>query len=318
MQNKLALLGLFILSYLLYRRLFLVRLPKHIHPTDDIFILGINLLLCFSTLTMACIYLYSFIKYMRNLEKNEINTNNIIAKLLEISQSKWNIFLLIQNSMLALDIYLKNIIPMYDENRDYLDVIILFIAHYFCKYEKISLFIFIFIPIFFQGIVIISFFIDVFINAKFHYFYKNIWLLIFPWITTYILYSIKTFIDTNLNSLNDVLNLNVVKTSQYAKHKMDAPIFKVSVQDWRDIVCNTPKGLYLCMSSLSNDYTTNKPLLNHRETLQYCTTSMNEFFIVYDFLDKIFSLKKKYLIPFNAIKYFLYCICWAYILYLRL
>lgn len=33
---KLALVGLFILSFMLYRRLFLIRLPKNIIPTDDL------------------------------------------------------------------------------------------------------------------------------------------------------------------------------------------------------------------------------------------------------------------------------------------
>lgn len=137
MQNKLPLLGFFILSYLLYRRLFLVRLPKEICSSQDLFSISITLFLCISTFIIACVYLYTFIKFLLNKEDIEPSTNPLIIKIILLYQSKWNPIIVIQNSLLALDIYLKNKIPMYDEHRDYLDLIIVFISKFFCKYDKV-------------------------------------------------------------------------------------------------------------------------------------------------------------------------------------
>lgn len=309
-NRNLALLGFFILSYLLYRRLLIVRLPRDILPARDLFIIGVNAFLCISTFVIACVYLYTFFTHPSNKEKT---VNPFLKKIIERYRSKWNPILLIQNSLLALDIYIKNNSPMYDENRDYVDLIVIFISKIICKYQRIFLFLFIFIPIFFQSIVTISFCFDVLINKKFYYFYKTLWLLIFPLIATYILHSIRALVDTNLKSLENVLTLRVVLACEYEVHKMRAPIFKVSVQDWKDIAANTPAGSYLCMNSLSQEFIENKDDLDHIATLNYCVDSMNEYFIIYKFLDAFALLKNKYQLPFNIIKYFTYSFCWGYI-----
>ena len=49
-----------------------------------------------------------------------------------------------------------------------------------------------------QRIVIISLFIDIVIKHKFYYFYKMLWLFIFPLINQYVIYSIKAYLETNL------------------------------------------------------------------------------------------------------------------------
>jgi len=318
-NRNLALVGLIILSYLIYRRLFKIRLPKEILSTNDIFIICLYLSLCITALILVIINIYLFTKIiLNNKTKSENNKSNnlILTKITEIFKSKYNPFKIISDSLFALDIYLKNKIPLYDKHRDYLDVVIMLISKQFCKYKKISLFLFICIPIVFQSIVLGSLFIDIYIIEKFCYFYKYLWLLIFPLIANYILYSIHSFIDTNLKSLNNVLNLRVVKASEYKLDKTNTPEFEVSVQDWKDIVDNTPEGLYLCINTLSNDFTKDKPMLDHAQTLEYCVDSMNEFFIIQAFLDKYTKVKNKILLPFNALKYFIYALCWGYILFL--
>ena len=318
MPNKLAILGLFIISYLLYRRLFKIRLPQEIIPIQDLVIISIHILLCLSTFGMACISFYIYMKIVLNKEDTRPRTNPIIVKIIEIYQNKWNPLPLFQNSLMELDIYLKNKIPMYDKQRDYLDVVIMYISTFFIKHEKLFLFIFLSIPVLFQSIVLVSFMTDVLVYTKFYYFYNNLWLLIFPLLSKYILYSIKVFLDTNLRSLENVLILKVVKASDYELYQEKAPTFNISIQDWRDLSTNTPINTYLCINALSPEYTKDNPQLDYTETLKYCIESMEQFFIIYSFIDQITLLTKKFILPFDILKYSLYSFCWAYLLVLIL
>lgn len=310
MKNKLTFFGFFILLFIIYRRLFKIQLPREIIPTEDIILVSINIILCISTFILACVNIYMYIKFILKKHETPIK-NKILQKMIKIFQSKWNPLIIWNTSLHELDVYIKNNIPYYDEHRDYLDVMLIFMGNFFCKFEKSVLYILILIHILCQSIVLFAFFIDIFIFSKLYYFYRCLWLLIFPLILKYIIYSIKTLLDTNINSLEDVLVLKVVLTTEYVKYQLKASFFQVSIADWKNITLNTPKNSYLCLNTLSDTFIQNKPLLDHESTLKYCVNSMEEFFLIYGFIDEYALLKKKIILPFDVIKSILYCICWG-------
>ena len=72
MQNKLPLLGFFIISLLLYRRLFKERLPKEILPTDDLLIIFFNIFLCIGMFFLVCINIYYLTFYIQKKQATQM------------------------------------------------------------------------------------------------------------------------------------------------------------------------------------------------------------------------------------------------------
>lgn len=312
MQNKLLpLLGFFIISLLLYRRIFKERLPKEIVRTDDIVLFMINILLCIGTFFLVCLNVYTLVTFFYSKETKNINENSMFNLLKTCFQKLANQFLFISQSLIAFDIYIKNQIKF-----DYIDKIIMFIMDYFNKYKKFYIYLCMAITILFQNIVSISFFVDIFIYKKFYYFYCTLWLLIFPLMIKYLFYSIKVFLDTNFNSLEEVLILKMIKTSDYLQNKDENAAIKIKVNDWRNISKNVPLDTMICFNTLSPDYLKTRPFLDQEKTLDYCAKSMNDFLIIDSFLDQYDLLTKKIILLFNIFKHIIYTIGWGYLAYL--
>ena len=93
---------------------------------------------------------------------------------------------------------IKNNLPWYDANKDYNDLVFSKIAQVFCNYPRVSKGTLFCIIVLCPGTVCSALLIDVLVINKFYYFYKTLWLIIFPMIISYILYSIQTLVTTNL------------------------------------------------------------------------------------------------------------------------
>lgn len=318
MNNFSPLLGSFILSYIIYRRLFKARLPKEICYTDDLTLVFLNCLVLISSIVILLVTIYNYYKIITNNNYKPI-TNRLMIKLQMLYNHPNNPLHFWTNSLIALDIAIKNKIPYYDQNRDYLDIILIFISKYFCKYQRMSINILLLINILMQSIVVACFFTDIVINHKFFYFYKVLWLLIFPLIISYLLYSIKVFININLASLDDILTLRIIKSSNYTKDSFPNEFILVTISEWMEISKSSKENEFLCINTLSEDFLIKNPHHDHANQaviLEYCVDSLNTFFKISSFLISYEKKKNMILLPFNIIKYSFYSYCWTYIIYL--
>lgn len=78
------------------------------------------------------------------------------------------------------------------------------------KYSRYSINLALSIIVLCQSIVITAFIFDICYLDKFCYFYKYCWLLIFPLIIRYIIYSIDIYAKVNLESLNHYIYVHVI------------------------------------------------------------------------------------------------------------
>lgn len=321
MMNKfLSILGSFIVTFIIYNRLFKLRIPRELSHTDNLYVicLNIEILIISSTLLFANLYLY-YKYFTGNTEQKPVHP--IIQKLQQLYNNPKNPIHLWTNSLIAFDMMIKNQIPFYDEHKDYLMVFFTFIGKLFCKHSKTSIFCLLFIIILVQSIVLTSFFIDVIFFHKFYYFYKILWLLLIPVIISYLLYSLKIFVNTNLESLEEILCLKIIKTDDYDPNNPSSGFEPITLVQWRELSVSSKKGEFLCLNTFSDAYLLRNFNVDAKDleaALQYCVDSLNEFYCIASFLD-LYNLKKMALIlPFNIIKYLVYTYCWAYILFLIL
>jgi len=146
------------------------------------------------------LHIHTYTLYTVFIQNKEVllTNNKLILKIKKIYSNAYNQLHLWINSLVALDIIIKNKIPYYDHNKTYLDLIIMFWGKTLCTNIKLNIIILLTIISISQRIVIISLFIDIVIKHKFYYFYKMLWLFIFPLINQYVIYSIKAYLETNL------------------------------------------------------------------------------------------------------------------------
>ena len=314
MNKLLPLIGSIILSYILYRRLFKIRLPREIYTTNDIFIISTNICLIITSVILLLFTLYTV--FIQNKEVSLTN-NKLILKIKKIYNKAYNPLHLWTNSLVALDILIKNKIPYYDHNKTYLDLIIMFLGKTLSKNIKLNIIILLTIIIISQSIVIISLFIDIVIKHKFYFFYKMLWLFIFPLINQYVIYSIKAYLETNLTSLNEhVLILKVIKKTDFTNDTTIDDFHIVTVMEWYEI-CKSTADDFFGANILAPAYVKSNHVLD-TIMLNYCVDIMNELFKIQSFLDLYSVWKAKTLAIFNILRFSAYIFCWSFLLYLIL
>ena len=100
----LPLIGSLILSYILYRCLFKIRLPREIYTTTAIFIISTIIFLIITSVILLLLTLYTI--FIQN--KEVLLTNNkLILKIKKIYSNAYNQLHLWINSLVALDIIIK-------------------------------------------------------------------------------------------------------------------------------------------------------------------------------------------------------------------
>lgn len=315
MKNKILLLtGIFIITFMLYNRLFCVRIPRNFSEIINSPYYYLYFLLILGFIIMLVITAFELYKYLLNIPEN---TNFIKRKFSIIMEHPYNPIKIISNSILNLDSFIKNSLPPYNELYSYSDIIIIKCAHiFFNKTIKIITIIIIFciIP---QMIVCLSFVYDIIFLNKFTYFYKSLILLIFPVILRYMIHSITTLINTNLEGLNDGLDLRIIPAELYSDNVPLEQYEIISIYEWRDILLTPHRNDYVCYNNLSkkalDDF--NDDLISATYSLKNALNVMNTLFIINKFMHTYNQYKFILETPIKIIKYVLYIIGWLYILY---
>ena len=221
---------------------------------------------------------------------------------------------IISSSMIALDVFLKKT-PYYNDQYSYSDIIIRKIAHllFNTKIKVISIILlFRVLP---QVIVCSCFIYDILLNDKFHYFYKSLIILIFPLMIQYIIYSITTFIDTNLAGLNEALELRLINKEDYSE---DIPLEyynKISIYEWRDLL-QTPEGTkYICHNNLSQEALKSfkGDIVSAKYSLEIAIDLMKDLFTLSHYVKCYKQYKFIIETPIKVVKYTIYIIGWSHI-----
>lgn len=305
--------GIFILSFILYNRVFRYRefhTIFEIARVQKIILYGnLCVLMCtLSLLNAKRLYNYFYPKEPRK----------IVKKLLILWNDSRNPFHFWSNSLLELDIFIKNSLPMHDEHMSYGDYILGKISKIILKKQFITLIIVYGIIIICQTIVCISLIYDVFMLQKFFYFYKLLWLIIFPIIITYIIYSIRNNVEVNIASLNKVLQFKVISKELYDMNADLSLYTNLTINEWYTVVTSSQANNYICYNTLHPDFLLKRNHINQEYVLNYCVDSLNLFFGVRIFLEKYDHIHTTWMSFFNIVKYLTYSICWgevAYIIY---
>ena len=188
-----VLFGFFIISYIIYVRLILVRIPKYLIMTNP---LNYSLIIIMLTWIFICIFI--IIKSIMSIFKFHSST----SKIQKILLNYYNIF---YDSLTEVyQIIINNIENSYD--------IISYLAKTFYKYfGQITEGLFLYISYFIRFIIVSSFLFDVFYLFQLKYFYKTLFLLIIPICINVFIYIFKD-IANNLEDAESFLSITVVGT----------------------------------------------------------------------------------------------------------
>ena len=191
-------IGLSIFSFIIYNRIFRIRLPRelYIFPpfTNDVrwFFLFIVILWIF-----ICIFII-YKSFLAFLEKEEKKT---------IFSSYSEIFALFINESIKEGYYFfRDIIGKYFYNNLY-DIFSNFAPKYYNIMQILPKNSLLFISYFIRFLIVFMFLIDVFIFFKFNYFYKSLFLLLIPLFIKIIHYLLKDIAQENYNEYKDILGI---------------------------------------------------------------------------------------------------------------
>jgi hypothetical protein len=265
---------------------------------------------------MLVITLFQLYKKLLNMQEN---SNFFMKKLKYIIEHKYNPIHIITKSMISLDAFIKNHTPFYDDRYSYSDIIIIKSAHllFNTKLKIISMIlIFRVVP---QLIVCTCFAYDILYDYKFNYFYKSLFILILPLFLQYIIYSITTLINLNLENLNEGLDLRILPLDIYSK---DVPIEYyqiISIYEWRDLLLTRDKDDYVCYNNLSQSVLEDfkGDLLSAKASLKIAVDLMDTLFILNKFMVSYIHYKFIIETPIKIMKYTIYIIGWSYIVWLQ-
>lgn len=314
MMNKMfAFLGFIFLSLICYKRLFQIRLPRNILDITEIYFLYLYMLLFFAQIIIIIVLIFSFYKWIFNIKKT---SSILFIKIKQISENPLNPLNMWNNSLIALDVLIKNNIPRFDTKHTYFEIF-LFKIGLFCNARKkqMSLIILCLI-ISSQSIVLLCLIIDVYVTHTFFFFYKSLSLLLIPLIIKYTIYSIRTLIEINLKFLDDFLVIKIIRKADYKDDSSLDDFVIVTSAEWY-VICNYADDEYLAFNYLNKAIINNYSQDEILQVLDSCLKSLNDLFSLQSFLDEI-ELNKKYLMVFNIIKAIIYAACWFFVVLLIL
>lgn len=333
MKNKFfILLGLSIVSFLIYYRLFKVRLPRELPLiTNDNFttISYVYILLIMISLCLANCFKF----YAKNTNNDFfLNRKNLVTKtIIYILENPWNPVNIIKEGLLSLDAAIKNNLP-YRRNpksifiESYGDFIIrkVGIALYS---NKVLLYLIIYgLRIIPKLIVCLTFSIDILVFHKFAYSYKFVWLLIIPMCITYLLHSLKTYTTTNLNMLNTLvsfkINLRPYSLNVETLDENDLENFvNGDIYQWYycfDYNKNMSEYQFLCQCTLNDSYVeTNlrdKSVVYRNSLLDQAHTYMVVLFNILMVIKQYEKFQDYWGLLFDISRYFIYTLGWGYLL----
>lgn len=256
--------------------------------------------------SMLIFFYISIKKYNVSEQNKTIYQKYFNNKLIKIIQ---NFILNILNNLKALDNFIKNNFKSSNQRLSYADKLCINLGLFFFFHKKkatILCLILLFLP---QIILCLAFFVDVFIYNKLFYIYKLFSVIFFNFIIRYIIYSLDLFVEKNIENLNNILIINL----ELEKNKIQS----ITLDELYIIVkYNTDKEInveYIFTDIYIEKYDLN--LFSVRQFLiEKIKYFINEIFYIRIFLDDIKEYRSKFELVFNIVRYFIYSVCWCFIL----
>lgn len=292
----LLIIGFFVTITLLYLR-FCERFPRNI-LAESYETLCIYFCITLSFLILFVITIY---QHKTKYEKKK----NVFQR---IMLHPYNPLTFIGQSMITFDIFIKNSIPMYDHHVNYFDAVLTTSSEWFHKHKNYTLPLLYIIKTLVEFSILLMFFMDVFYLHKFYYFYKVLWLLIIPIMISYYFYSLKLMIQANIESLDEILVLNVIYFDDTSKRSI------LNITDWLTLCKSDMKDQIGCFHSLSQTFEETILPEDREPTLKYCVNFLDTAFNLNNFTEDWDNICSKYTFLFNISKYGLYLIGWSYVL----
>lgn len=241
--------------------------------------------------------------YYRYTNKQTSQNSKII---MYIMQHQYNPINIISKSLLSLDATIKNNIPLYHTGKSHADEII----------EK-SVFKVFYLRIIVQTIVCSVFLVDVLLFKQFNYFYKIVWLLLIPMLISYTIYSLEIYAKTNLNVINEMLNITI-KSEEMGEDSL----IITDVYDWYEYLHNTTlrktqftlTGEYSFKESYFLDNLQGKSFGYHETLMNNVIYKMTVLFKILTVVKIYRKYKENFGIQADLIRYLMYSIGWGYIL----
>lgn len=315
------LLGFLLFIFILYNR-FRHREERFLYTSFDFWKLSCYVIICCTMIFLCLKNLLTFYRWLKNLE-NPPTKNKIILFLKSVICICIKPINYVISNLEILDIYVKNNTPYYDTEKEqrYTDVIVQYVGNLLAKYNRISILLTLILIALCQSIVVLSFFADIFFYQKFNYFYKFLWIIIFPLIIQYIIYSIKIYVIANLQSFNENLHIHIMDNDTTNSLKKFETLPRITLEQHALILkVYKEQGHMLDISFI---YTLSPELLkdpniNVINTIENSKPLVTMWCKLHFYIIDWENAKKNYLSLFNVIKYFLYSLCWFYLTYLLL
>lgn len=181
-------LGFALTSYILYRRVLVIRLPKDLFFIENEFINYRALFICISSIILLCVIIYINITILLNKEPSDNLITYYFKRLTELIDSALET---------AYGFFANSIPNIYDK--------VSYFAQKFYKYfQNISETFFLFLLYGIRLIILSCFLLDVFVFFRLDYMYKSLYLLIFSLIIKVVFFILKDF-ASNLPTFDSVL-----------------------------------------------------------------------------------------------------------------
>jgi hypothetical protein len=302
--------GLIIITFLIYNRVLLKRLPRDIFP-EITFNITIFYVLFF-IISFTFLILNSYYLLHKLIFKRELRPNKYLIKFIAY---KWNPLNLISRSLVSLDTFIKNQTPRYNELFSYADYYTLKLGQLLCKYKKYTVLSFVSIKVFSEIILCILFLTDIIIFKQFKYFYNNLWLLLIPMLIAYIIYTINKFLKVNLDSIETVLEIRVVPSEEIPEVIIPDDYKSISIDQWRILSKSEFKDKLIYYNTLKKDFAKELSDDQYSAILKNVVTFVAISAEIFKFLDEYKDLCGKYEDNINIVKYSIYTLGWGYILF---
>lgn len=300
------LIGFVIVSYIIYSRLFMIRVPRDLYNTLTIIQVTFYVVILLYFVILLIYNCYKFINKNKSKESSKY-----INFMLEILQNPKNPLIFLYDSLVSFDIFIKNNLPQHDIRRNYGHFICEKLNYFLAKKDPLSIYTLLGLVIIPQFCCCFAFAFDILLYQNFYYFYKIIWFLIIPVVIHYIIYSIDFNTEAQLAYLNDFLIFKIIGNNTES--------IPINIDKWyeirqllktddekEDIFC----AIYLTEETLES---ISDPEIR-AVILQNCLDNMYLFFDCRAYLTKFKEIRQKWIIPFNIIRYTVYILCWLYVL----
>jgi len=312
-------LGLLLTLFIVYSKLIRSRIPKtfiELGYTYDIF--KVLILTPFLVLFVLNVYLLWKYLYVKNDTKYGFS-QDILKVLTKIIESPYNPLTLLTRAMIELDAFIKNNCPSYDEHRTYASVFIEKICLNFFNTSVKRILMMILCSIAPQFIICSCFVVDLLFNDHFFYFYKTLWLSIFPLLFRYVIHSINTLIEANLIMLDSIMVLKIIHEDDVDENTTLKDYVDITIYQWKDIVSSDDGEKYVCYNNFNQQILARfkGDMKSAQASLEYTITLMESLFTFDAYMSRYRNENFLLKVPFNIIKYIIYLIGWSYLLIIQ-